>query len=153
MSVQLSGFTEVDKQLAQLPLEIRGKTLKAAMKQAAKVIADRAKQLVPPPGYPGDKPGLRSLLASIKPASRSTQNTTQGLVRAHGQHSHLVEGAYFKDGNWINIDVEHHARGKSSGTILKKTPFIQEAEQQTHGRQRIAITHGVREAVKKATGQ
>lgn len=152
-AVQLTGFTEVDKQLAQLPIELRGKTLKDAMKLAAKAIVTRAKMLVPPPGYPGDKPNVRSLLASIKPASRSGQDTTTGLVRAHGQHSHLVEGAYFKDGQWINIDVKHKSHGQATGTILKKTPFIQDAEQQTRGQQKTAIVNGVHATVKKATGQ
>ena len=89
-SVQLSGFAEVDKQLAQLPIELRGKSLKDAMKKAAKVIADRARVLVPPPGYPGDKPGFKPLRDTIVARDSSARDTTSGLVRAAGRHTHLA---------------------------------------------------------------
>jgi len=152
-SVTLSGFTEVDKQLAQLPIELRGKTLKAAMKKAAQVIASRARVLVPPPGYPGDKPGFKPLRETIVAKGSSSRDTTTGQVRAAGQHSHLVEGAYFKNGQWINVDVRHTSHGQKTGTILAKHPFIQPAEEHTKSAQEAAIRAGVAAAVKKATGQ
>jgi len=152
-NVLLTGFADVDKQLAQLPIEIRGKTLKDAMKKAAQVIVSRARDLVPPPGYPGDKPELKPLRDSIVAKGSSARDTTSGLVKAAGQHSHLVEGAYFKDGVWINVDVRHTSYGSPTGTILKKHPFIQPAEEQTKSQQLAAIREGVSLAVKKATGQ
>ena len=152
-AVQLTGFSDVDKQLARLPIEIRGKTLKDAMKRAALVIAKRARVLVPPPGYPGDKPQHKSLRDTIVARGSSSRDTTSGLVKAAGQHSHLVEGAYFKNGVWINVDVRHTSHGQPTGVILKKHPFIQPAEEQTKPQQLAAIREGVSLAVKKATGQ
>jgi len=87
---------------------------------------------------------------------KTYENATVAVVgprRPEGSHGHLVEGAYAKGGQWINIDVRHHSHGKPTGVILKKHPFVQSASEQTRTQQVAAIREGITAAVKKATGQ
>ena len=148
--VTLTGFEKALSVMSDLPLEMRGPAIKAALRKAGQVVARRAKQLVPPPGYPGDKPEFKPLRDTLGVEVKGYESATVAIVgpkRPAGAHGHLVEGA---DSEGQNIDVRHHSRGQPTGTVLVKQPFVGPAAKQTEGAQRTAIEEGIRKATEKA---
>jgi len=99
-----AGWKEAAALMSQLPAVIRGQELMRALNTASRMVIRRAKQLVPPPGYPGDKtrkkPQLTPLRDTITYVMRKYQG---GLVMGNvigpyytpfgggGNHGHLVE--------------------------------------------------------------
>lgn len=98
-----AGWKEADTLLSQLPISIRGKELGRAMNAGGRLVIRRAKQLVPKPGYPGDKtrrdPELTPLRDTIVSVLRNYRGgAVMGLVigpyyaqHGGGNHGHNVE--------------------------------------------------------------
>ena len=149
-TLQLTGFEGVLSTLASLPLEMRGPVISTALRKGGKIVAARAKQLVPPPGYPGDKPEFKPLRETIGVEVKVYSSASVAIIgpkRPAGAHGHLVEGV---DSKGENVDVRHHSRGQPTGSILKKTPFMGPASRDTKEQQRAAVTEGIRKASAKA---
>lgn len=94
ISIAIENFPEVDKQLAQLPLELRATALRAGLNAAGQVVINRAKELVPKPGYPGDKPEYKPLRDTIGKLVKVYGDIWVAIVgpqRPAGAHGHLVE--------------------------------------------------------------
>ena len=96
VSVQITGWKEIGAQLERLPIEVRGPELEKAIRKSLNRIKTRAKQLVPPPGYPGDKPGKKPLRDTIGVVLRRYKGgaVIAGVVGPEypaGAHGHLVE--------------------------------------------------------------
>ena len=84
--LHVSGLSELDKLLKELPARIEGNIMRGAMRAGAKVFADRAKQMVPV------KSG--QLRDSIKVSTRSKRGRVSATVRAGGKkafYAHMVE--------------------------------------------------------------
>ena len=84
--LHVSGLSELDKLLKELPAKIEGNIMRGAMRAGAKVFADRAKQMVPV------KSG--QLRDSIKVSTRSKRGRVSATVRAGGKkafYAHMVE--------------------------------------------------------------
>lgn len=142
-TVKIENFELVERQLMQLPIEMRGKVLRAALRKAGKLVVDRAKQLVPPPGYPGDKPEYKPLRDSLAVETRGYTNALVAIVgakRPAGTHGHLVEESH-----------RHFSHGVPTGVMTEPTPFIGPAAEQTAGQQQITLIDGIKKAVAKAT--
>ena len=84
--LHVSGLSELDKLLKELPAKIEGNIMRGAMRAGAKVFADRAKQMVPV------KSG--QLRDSIKVSTRSKRGRVSATVRAGSKkafYAHMVE--------------------------------------------------------------
>ena len=84
--LHVSGLSELDKLLKELPARIEGNIMRGAMRAGAKVFADRAKQMVPV------KSG--QLRDSIKVSTRSKRGRVSATVRAGSKkafYAHMVE--------------------------------------------------------------
>lgn len=84
--LHVSGLSELDKLLKELPAKVERNILRGAMRAGAKVFADRAKELVPV------KSG--QLRDSIKVSTRSRRGRVSATVRAGGNkvfYAHMVE--------------------------------------------------------------
>jgi HK97 gp10 family phage protein len=84
--LHVSGLSELDKLLKELPAQVERNILRGAMRAGAKVFEGRAKQLVP----------VRSgqLRDSIKVSTRSKRGRVSATVRAGGKkafYAHMVE--------------------------------------------------------------
>jgi len=84
--LHVSGLSELDKLLKELPAKVERNIMRGAMRAGAKVFADRAKQMVP----------VRSgqLRGSIKVSTRSKRGRVSATVRAGGKkafYAHMVE--------------------------------------------------------------
>lgn len=96
VQVSIKNWANIDSQLSQLPIAVRGTELEKAIRKGIGMVSKRAKQLVPPPGYPGDKPGLKPLRETLGTVLRRYKN---GMIIAGvagpeypaGAHGHLVE--------------------------------------------------------------
>ena len=133
VSTSISGFRAGENVLIKAP-ELVSRETRKALRRAGAVVVRRAKQLVPPPGYPGDKPELKPLRDTIGVEVKQGRRALYAVVgpkRPAGSHGHLVEGT---------TSVRHFARGKPTGVILKKTPFLEPASKQTFSKQREAIS-------------
>jgi hypothetical protein len=94
-TVRIEGFEEADRLLAKIadPAE-RNKAFTAGLRAAGNVVKTRAKELVPKPGYPGDKPGLKPLRDTLSVLVKQYSDVWVAVVgpsRPAGRHGHLVE--------------------------------------------------------------
>jgi HK97 gp10 family phage protein len=84
--LHVSGLSELDKLLKELPAKVERNILRGAMRAGAKVFESRAKELVP------IKSG--QLRDSIKVSTRSKRGRVSATVRAGGKkafYAHMVE--------------------------------------------------------------
>ena len=84
--LHVSGLSELDKLLKELPAKIEGNIMRGAMRAGAKVMEARAKELVPV------KSG--QLRDSIKVSTKSRRGRVSATVRAGGKkafYAHMVE--------------------------------------------------------------
>lgn len=84
--LHVSGLSELDKLLKELPAKIEGNIMRGAVRAGAKVMEERAKQAVPV-----DDGDLRD---SIKVTTRSRRGKVTASVRAGGKkafYAHMVE--------------------------------------------------------------
>lgn len=112
VSVQITGWKEIGEQLERLPIEARGIELEKAVRKGLNRIKKRARELVPPPGYPGDKPGLKPLRDTIGTVLRRYKGgvVIAGVVGPEypaGAHGHLVEHG-------------HRIAVRGTGTLMPK---------------------------------
>lgn len=148
--VILTGFDEVERQLAKFPIELRGTVIKAGLRKGGRKLINRAKEIVPPPGYPGDDPELKPLRETLAVEIRDGKvgpYAVCGPKYPAGAHGHFVAG----ESSGRNVDVRHHSRGKPTGVILKKTPFMSNALKDTQDQIDAAVRSGIDAAIKKAT--
>ena len=90
------GWDDAAVLLEKIPLLVRGKELESSIRKGLGLVRTRARQLVPQPGYPGDKPGLKALKDTIGVVLRRYRGGAliAGIVGPEypaGAHGHLVE--------------------------------------------------------------
>lgn len=84
--LHVSGLSELDRLLKELPAKIEGNIMRGAVRAGAKVMETRAKELVPV-----DDGDLRD---SIKVSAKSKRGQVSATVRAGGKkafYAHMVE--------------------------------------------------------------
>jgi len=84
--LHVSGLSELDRLLKELPAKIEGNIMRGAVRAGAKVMETRAKELVPV-----DDGDLRD---SIKVSTKSKRGKVSATVRAGGKkafYAHMVE--------------------------------------------------------------
>lgn len=96
VSISEQGWSEAAALMERLPIAVRGKELQSALRKGLGLVRTRARQLVPKPGYPGDKAGLKPLRDTIGLIMRKYQggSVIAGVVGPEypaGAHGHLVE--------------------------------------------------------------
>lgn len=94
-----SFFRRVDEQLAHMPIELREKALKKAIREGAKVVGMQTRQLITKPGYPGDKDTAKypPLSKNIKWVVRNYDEAVAGFVSSDykvAPHFHLYDAGH-----------------------------------------------------------
>lgn len=87
-------FRKAESELSRMPIAIREKALKKAIREASKVVGMRTRGAITKPGYPGDKPNLPPLSKNIKWVVRSGAKFVAGFVSSDyskAPHFHLYE--------------------------------------------------------------
>ncbi len=135
--IETQGFTEAEAMLLEVPHKTN-QALKKALRKAGQHVVKRAKQLVPRPGYPGDKPDLKPLRDTIgvEVKQGETIYAVVGPKRPAGAHGHLVEGG-----------ARHHSWGVPTGVMTKPVPFIEPASQDTKHLQHTELVDNLKKAL------
>lgn len=139
--VKIAIPPETDKLLGQIPIELRSKTLKKALRKAGQVVAREARRLAPKPGYPGDKPGKKPLKNTIRVKIADygqTQAAFVGPSYPDGAHGHLVEYGHDKV-LW----------GERTGEYVRGKPFMRPSADSTEAQQREAIIGTLKAEINK----
>ena len=154
--------TNTDELLTRLPLQLRGKYLKQGVRAGLGVVRKKARQLVPTPGYPGDKPGLKPLRDTIGLAVRDYGETIFGVVGPEypaGAHGHLVEHGVKphvvkpkrKRALAFEAGGEDVIRSQILHPGMEGTPFMEPAADSTVNDQKAAIENKVVAGIEKET--
>ena len=99
ISVRIDESKDTTRLLLRMPVAMREKVVKKAIKAAAQAVAKRARQLAPKPGYVGDDPTKPALNKSIRVVVRMYGNVIVAVVGPVGRlapHAHLVEFGHRK---------------------------------------------------------
>lgn len=159
-----SGKIETDKLLANMPIALREKQLKGAIRAAAKVFIKKAKALAPPPGYVGDKPDKMSLRDSFGVKVKAYQTTVAGFAgprRPYGNHAHLIEFGFNQHFVMLGTTGIKVLRGNrkestlnkrglvnsSSPKRIQRQPFMRPAAISTRGEQEQAFVNHLRKGI------
>lgn len=99
-------FREADSLLVAIDKQYRGKAVDQVLRKIGKKIASKTRAILPAPGYPGDKPGLKPLRETLKTKVVSYQDgsvkvavvgyTYSRTPGEGGNHGHLLEGGHVK---------------------------------------------------------
>lgn len=169
VDVSAEGWAQADKELAQLPILVRGIELEKAMRKGVNLVARRARQLAPPPGYPGDKPDKKALRDTIGTVLRRFRGgavigAIVGPEYHAGAHGHLVEFgtkphtivakkkkvlANRELANTLAFDVFGR---KVNHPGAKPNPFMEPAFNDVKGQIEPTIIAALQKAVKKHSG-
>lgn len=109
--------------LKRIAPDLREKAIKQAIRAAGRIVANKAKTLVPQPGYPGDKPGKKPLRDTFKVRVRNYRAIFVAVVGPgwpEGAHSHLVEEGH-----------EQVKRDGTTGAFVPGKKYLAPAAEQT----------------------
>ncbi len=114
LEVDEASWQEADKMLAQLEQTVRGPAIGTAMRQVLQPLKQKTKQILPKPGYPGDKPELKPLRETLGIRTRNYQDNQikvaiLGYQYPAGAHGHLLEGGH---------DLVKGGSKKSGGVVV-----------------------------------
>lgn len=146
-SVRLQGFEDAERKLLQLPIEMRGNTIKSGLRTAGRAVARAAETLVPI-GHTRETHLRDSFVVSVKEGRMPY--CIVGPSWFTGRHGILVEGQGGDDMH--QIDVRHHSHGKPTGIILRKQPFLMPAADITRLEQEKAMTDAINRAIERVMG-
>lgn len=157
-------FREVDQQLARMEIIARSKLLEAGVRKGLNLVKTRVRQILPKPGYPGDKPELRPL--------RDTVGTTVKVYRDRyltgvvgyrwdgGQHGHIVEHGHRIASGGTLVNSKRKTPPKSKVTGLRGTGrvtgfvrgryYLKRAVESLGSQIEATMVESIREAVAKA---
>ena len=124
-----------DRLLAQMPIEVREKHLKKAMRRGGNEVAKEARRLVPRPGYPGDDPTKIPLARTIRTVVRVYRDHVVAVVGPkwpEGAHGHLVEFGHA---------IQRNTPGP---TRTRPRPFMRPASDGTLPQQNAAVVRSLR---------
>lgn len=127
--------------LSKFELADRGLGLSKALRKAANVVAKRAKELCPKPGYPGDDPSKKPLRDTIGVVVREYMTAIVIYVGPQypaGAHGHLIE-------------FGHHLVlfGVETSIFVAAKPFMRPAADETKSEQIQAITNSLQSDLAK----
>ena len=158
-------FAQIDKELAAIGVFHRQPILKTSFKKALDITAQRYKDSLPMPGYPGDKKGKVPLRNTVKTKVKEYGNgALLGVVGAEwttGRHAHLVEEGH----EIVTGGTSPNPKNRKTPAVSKRTAVrgggsirgrvegghhLAKAVKATQGQVDNAILAGVREAIEKA---
>lgn len=134
---------QIDKELAKLSIIQRSPVLKRGLRAAGAIVKKRYRDLIPPPGYAGDKPGLKPLRQTVSdkfieyPSGRLVE--VVGAAYPAGAHAHLLEEGH-----------EKVLWGRHVGGSVRAFHYLQQAVAGTQSAQDAAILKVMREATAEA---
>jgi len=141
-----SAMKQAEALLMQIPELARGPGINQALREVGNLVKNAVRTLLPKPGYPGDKPGLKPLRDTVKVKIVNYKGgqikvMIVGYAYPAGAHGHLVEFGHEKWlwGEYIaNSPVDPH-------------PYMQTAIDQTKPMHNQVFINGARKALAKAT--
>lgn len=165
--VSMETWDKADALLGRLPILVRGSELSKALTKGGSVVVRRARQLVTPPGYPGDKPDKKPLRDTISTVIRQYKNGMFVLVIGPqypaGAHGHLVEfGHRIASGGTLTPLANRPRRTAPKSKLPGRTgkgitvgivpphPFMEPAFQDTKDQIEPLIISALQKAVAKA---
>lgn len=137
-------WRRMDRILAKAALEMRQKMVVKAIRKGARRIARAMKAKCPPPGYAGDKPGLKPL-----------EDTIGVVVRDYGAKTHATIGPQYPAGAHAhNVEFGHKEIlfGEDTGRRVPPHPFARPAFDESKGQAQNDIVRSLIDDVRKLGG-
>jgi len=96
ISIDPRSIRAADNLLKAIEESARGAAIGRVMRSAGQVVRDRVREVLPRPGYPGDKPELKPLRDTVAVKVKNYQGgfykvLIVGYALPAGAHGHLVE--------------------------------------------------------------
>jgi HK97 gp10 family phage protein len=144
------GFDELTKLLKQLPMELRRKALKSALRKGAEVIADEAKSRAPV-----DTGALRDSIKA-RPATRLRNKTAVGYRVVAGDDDYkgdqfyaaFIEYGFFKQPvRRVGNRIWSFPRGVGTPTWQPPRPFMRPSLESKRSQASKAIADAVKETI------
>ena len=139
MRAKITAPKNTEALLKRMPIELRGKQLKAATRKAGAVVAvaarKRWRQTLPAAGYPGDKPGKTPLIKTISTVTREKGSMVASFTGPRwpeGAHGHLVEFGFIHVG----------------GVRVEPKPALRPAGKETEQKQRHTMIDTLKKGLK-----
>lgn len=150
IQIDIVETKNTEELLSQMPLELREKHLRSAVRKAGNIVAKEARRRCPKPGYPGDNPTKTPLNRTITTKTRVYPKTVTAFVgpkRPHGAHGHLVEYGFSQ--KWVKMrDSELKVKRKYPKQTRAK-PFMRPAAHSTIQQQKQAIVDYLKSKLKE----
>ena len=127
--MELEGYDALMRQLERIEQGLRKQAVRRVAEAMGNVVAKRARQLCPPPGYEGDKAGLKPL-----------RDTIAVEVRDYGDRHLAVIGPAVPAGAHGRLVEDGHAIVRGGQTVGRAAPhpFMRPAFDETKGEQQAA---------------
>lgn len=152
-------FRQAQALLQNMPLKLREKSLVKATKNAGYVVRNRAKQLVPQPGYEGDLPEFKALRDTITTVSRKGRHfagSITGPVYVPGNKRSITfesgQGGQGEGGNHGHLVEFGHIMvlwGKRTSRFVAPRPFLRPAAEETKAQQRSRMVDVLKRDIQK----
>jgi hypothetical protein len=152
IEVDQKSFAAADALLAKLAIQVRSKTVDAAMRKVGNAVKSQTRAILPRPGYPGDKPELKPLRDTLRVKVKNYAGgdikvmlvgyTYSRIKGQGGNHGHLLEG-----GHDMVVGGSKKDGGKVVGFVQPREYLIRIAET-TRQAQRATFVAAIEKAVK-----
>lgn len=152
-------FQEIDQQLSRLGAIQRQPALQAGIRKGLGVIKQRVRQILPKPGYPGDKPNKKALRDTLQIKVKEYGNDGRYIVGVvgyswgAGSHGHIVEHGHriATGGKLQRLKGGHNplATGRVGGFVPGKF-YLERAAQSSKAEFEQAIRDSIEQAIAKA---
>jgi hypothetical protein len=96
-----SAARQADRMLSQIEAQARGAAIDRVLRDAGNLLKKTVREILPKPGYPGDKEGLKPLRDTVTVKVKNYQGgffkvLIVGYALPAGAHGHLVEFGHEK---------------------------------------------------------
>ena len=152
VAVEISESKDTERLLEQLPIELRGTTIKRAVKAAGTIVSRRAKQLAPRSSETETSDHWSADTAAKREGAKPLRETISVVVRNYGLTWVAVVGPQYPAGALAHLVESGHVGvfwGREQVGYVEGEPFMEPAADETLNQQRAAFENTITKAIEK----
>lgn len=166
IEINYGSIGKIDAALSRLEAAGRLPVLKRGLRSAGKVVEQRTQQILPQPGYPGDKEGLKPLRDTLGTKVGEYRDgrfvvATTGYEWGAGSHGHMVEhghkmvvgGTAPQPGKGRKLARKAASGFRGTGRVVgfvKGKHYLEMASQASRAEQDAAIQSAIKQAFEES---